>query len=179
MKYPFSQFWQLTGANRATVEFCRADARVFVRPTGLLTTNYVEAGGFARARYAQDIQFHFIPAYRVHDGSVFQVGHGHALQTCVIRPRSMGEIRMMTAGECEIDNRFLSAPEAALTLIEGIKMARRILPHPVFDMLGGVEVKPGSDVQTDNEIPDFLRHHALTVYHPVGTCKMGTDDLSV
>lgn len=150
--------------------------------TGLLTTNYVEAGGFARTRYAKDvpdIQFHFIPAYRVHDGSVFQMGHGHALQTCVLRPRSVGEIRMTPSGDCEIDNRFLSDQEDALTLTEGIKMARRILAHPVFDVLGGVEVKPGKDVQTDDELLDFLRRHALTVYHPVGTCKMGNDDLSV
>ncbi|NMM43396.1 FAD-binding protein [Rhodospirillaceae bacterium KN72] len=149
---------------------------------GMLTTNYVEAGGFAKTKYAgkePDIQFHFVPGYRSHRGRLVEYGHGYAVHTCVLRPKSVGEIRLVGNGAAEIDHKFFSAPEDAQTLVEGIKVARSIFESDVFAPIRGPEILPGPDVRTDDEILDYLRAEALTVYHPVGTCKMGTDPMAV
>ncbi|MCA0920680.1 GMC family oxidoreductase [Pseudooceanicola nanhaiensis] len=150
---------------------------------GMLTTNYVEAGGFARTKYADarpDIQFHFVPGYRSHRGRLVEYGHGYAIHTCVLRPGSVGELRPK-GGETgfEIDHRFFTDEQDAKVLIEGIKIARDIFAAAPFDAIRGKEMLPGEAVQTDDEILAYLRAEALTVYHPVGTCKMGSDPMAV
>ncbi|WP_417809407.1 GMC family oxidoreductase [Thioclava sp.] len=149
---------------------------------GMLSTNYVEAGGFARTKYAgtdPDIQFHFVPGYRSHRGRLVEYGHGYAVHTCVLRPKSVGEIRLGRDGQAEIDHRFFTDPKDAKTLVEGIKIARSIFADTAFDELRGPEMLPGPKVQSDEEILAYLRAEALTVYHPVGTCKMGRDPMAV
>lgn len=157
--------------------------RYFGMRRGMLTTNYVEAGGFARTRYADDrpdIQFHFVPGYRSHRGRVVEYGHGYAIHTCVLRPRSVGELRPQGNGTgFEIDHRFFTDEADARVLVEGIKIARSIFAAPQFDAIRGKEMLPGDNVQSDDEILAYLRAVALTVFHPVGTCKMGTDPMAV
>jgi choline dehydrogenase-like flavoprotein len=162
-----------------------APFRYFARRRGMLTTNYVEAGGFARTKYAEgepDIQFHFVPGYRSHRGRLIEYGHGYAIHTCVLRPKSIGEIRLSKdAGHRDIliDHRFFSDERDAQVLVEGIKIARKIFASSEFDGIRGAEMLPGKDVRSDDEILAYLRAEALTVYHPVGTCKMGTDAMAV
>ncbi|MBN9073755.1 MAG: GMC family oxidoreductase N-terminal domain-containing protein [Rhizobiales bacterium] len=162
-----------------------APFQYFARRKGMLTTNYVEAGGFARTKYAgalPDIQFHFVPGYRSHRGRLVEYGHGYAVHTCVLRPGSVGEITVQRDGirrNVLIDHRFFSDERDALTLVEGIKVARSILASPVFADIRGPEILPGPDVNGDDEILAYLRAEALTVYHPVGTAKMGTDAMAV
>lgn len=162
-----------------------APVRYFARRKGMLTTNYVEAGGFARTKYADgapDIQFHFVPGYRSHRGRLIEYGHGYAIHTCVLRPKSIGEIRLSKDAahrDILIDHRFFSDDHDARVLVEGIKIARRIFASPEFDEIRGVEMLPGKDVRSDDDILAYLRAEALTVYHPVGTCKMGTDAMAV
>ncbi len=154
---------------------------LFVRK-GMLSTNYVEAGGFARTRLAgdlPDIQFHFVPGYRSHRGRLVEYGHGFAVHTCVLRPRSVGEITLARGNTLKIDHRFFTDSHDLETLTEGLKLARSLLSDPAFLSLKGREILPGPQVQTDAEIRDYLRAEALSVYHPVGTCKMGTDPLAV
>ncbi|WP_460275695.1 GMC family oxidoreductase [Celeribacter sp. ULVN23_4] len=149
---------------------------------GMFATNYVEAGGFARTKYANDnpdIQFHFVPGYRSHRGRVIEYGHGYAVHTCVLRPKSIGEIRLGKTGDLEIDPKFFSDPQDATVLVEGIKTARAILGDSTFDDIRGKEMLPGDAVKTDAQILDYLKREALTVFHPVGTCKMGTDEMAV
>ncbi|WP_287235340.1 GMC oxidoreductase [Mesorhizobium sp.] len=152
---------------------------------GMLTTNYVEAGGFARTKYANgipDVQFHFVPGYRSHRGRLVEYGHGYAVHTCVLRPKSVGELKLSghaSARDVLIDHRFFSDEEDAKVLVEGIKIARQIFAAPGFDEIRGTEMLPGKDVRSDDEILAYLRAEALTVYHPVGTCKMGTDAMAV
>ena len=153
---------------------------------GMLSTNYVVAGGFARTPLAEnnlpDVQFHFVPGYRSHRGRLVEWGHGFAVHTCVLRPRSVGEIRVKRQGDRlthEIDHRFFSDPRDADVLVEGIKLARRIFDAAPMAGLKGREILPGPGVRTDDEILAYLRAEALTVYHPVGTAKMGTDPMAV
>ncbi|TGQ16820.1 MULTISPECIES: GMC family oxidoreductase N-terminal domain-containing protein [unclassified Mesorhizobium] len=162
-----------------------APFQYFARRKGMLTTNYVEAGGFAKTRYTNglpDIQFHFVPGYRSHRGRLIEYGHGYAIHTCVLRPKSVGEIRLSrdnSRRDVLIDHRFFTHEDDAMVLVEGIKIARRIFASPEFDSVRGKEMLPGKDVSSDDEILAYLCAEALTVYHPVGTCKMGTDDMAV
>lgn len=162
-----------------------APFQYFARRKGMLTTNYVEAGGFAKTKYANglpDIQFHFVPGYRSHRGRLIEYGHGYAIHTCVLRPKSVGEIRLSRDSarrDVLIDHRFFTHEDDAMVLVEGIKIARRIFASSEFDAVRGKEMLPGKDINSDDEILAYLRAEALTVYHPVGTCKMGTDDMAV
>lgn len=149
---------------------------------GWLTTNYVEAGGFARTPLADslaDVQFHFVPGYRSHRGRLFEWGHGYAVHTCVLRPKSIGELRVKSGGDIEIDYNFLANEEDGRVLVEGVKLARKILAQPEFDSIRGAEMLPGPQVQTDEQLLEHLREYAATVFHPVGTCKMGEDAMAV
>ncbi|GBQ63476.1 alcohol dehydrogenase [Ameyamaea chiangmaiensis NBRC 103196] len=151
---------------------------------GWLTTNYVEAGGFARTRYATDvpdIQFHFVPGYRSPRGRLFEWGHGIAVHTCVLRPQSRGRITLSTDGHAApvIDFNFASVPRDMDILCDGIHHARRILAQAAFDRTRGTEIAPGNAVASDDEIRAYLRRSAATVFHPAGTCRMGADDASV
>ncbi|RWX66612.1 GMC family oxidoreductase N-terminal domain-containing protein, partial [Mesorhizobium sp. M2A.F.Ca.ET.039.01.1.1] len=152
-----------------------APFQYFARRKGMLTTNYVEAGGFAKTRYANglpDIQFHFVPGYRSHRGRLIEYGHGYAIHTCVLRPKSVGEIRLSrdsSRRDVLIDHRFFTHEDDAMVLVEGIKIARRIFASSEFDAVRGKEMLPGKDISSDDEILAYLRAEALTVYHPVGT----------
>lgn len=162
-----------------------APFQYFARRKGMLTTNYVEAGGFAKTKYSDgqpDIQFHFVPGYRSHRGRLVEYGHGYAIHTCVLRPKSIGEIRLSNDAAHRnilIDHRFFSDDHDAKVLVEGIKIARQIFASSEFDEIRGAEMLPGKNVRTDDEILAYLKAEALTVYHPVGTCKMGTDAMAV
>jgi len=152
---------------------------------GELSTNYVVAGGFAKTPFADelpDVQFHFVPGYRSHRGRLVEWGHGFAVHTCVLRPQSVGQITIgREQGELVplIDHRFFSHGRDAEVLVEGIKLARRIFAAEPMADLEGREILPGPDVQSDADIFAYLRAEALTVYHPVGTAKMGKDAMAV
>jgi choline dehydrogenase-like flavoprotein len=148
---------------------------------GWLTTNYVEAGGFARTRYADevpDVQFHFVPAYRSLRGRLFEWGHGFAVHTCLLRPKSRGRVYLTEASnrppQLAIDFNFLDDPQDGLTLTEGLRLARRILNAPPFDEIRGREWGPGSEKVTNEQLMSHIKTHARTVFHPSGTCRMGT-----
>lgn len=149
---------------------------------GWLTTNYVEAGGFATTPLSEgepDVQFHFVPGYRSHRGRLFEWGHGYAVHTCVLRPGSRGELRLNAQGQLELDYNFLSDPKDGAVLVEGLKLARRILADQGFAAIRGQEMLPGPQVQSDADLLGYIRAFGATVFHPAGTCKMGTDDMAV
>ncbi len=153
-----------------------------LRRKGWLTTNYVEAGGFASTTLSHgepDIQFHFVPGYRSHRGRLFEWGHGFAIHTCVLRPKSIGALQLQRDGKIAIDFNFLADPYDANVLVEGIKAARNILSQPEFNALRGEEMLPGKHIQTDEQLHQYVKEYCATVFHPVGTCKMGRDDMSV
>jgi choline dehydrogenase-like flavoprotein len=167
-----------------------APLKYWFQRKGWWTTNYVEVGGFAKTKYAEanndepDVQFHFTPIYRSHRGKSFEFGHGYSLFTCVLRPKSRGTVKLANDGTNRnviVDYNFFSDEngEDKKVLIEGVRKAREVLASPVFDRIRGNEMAPGKDIQSDEEILDYLLDTVTTVYHPVGTCKMGVDDLAV
>ena len=156
------------------------------RRRGWWTSNFVEAGGFADTKLGQpgypDVQFHFTPIYRSHRGRKFEFGHGYSLFTCLLRPHSSGSVKIKKEGENHkilIDQNFLSDTRDEQSIIEAIKKAREVLSSKEFDEVRGEEIAPGKSIQSDEELLDYIRKTAVTVYHPVGTCKMGVDDLAV
>lgn len=163
-----------------------APFKYYFNKMGWWTTNYVEAGGFAETKYANkdypDVQFHFTPIYRSHRGKRFEFGHGYSLFTCLLHPHSTGSIKLNRDGskfKLLIDHNFLSDPRDETIIIEAVKKAREVLLSTEFDEVRGKEMAPGKTVQSDQEILEYIRRTALTVYHPVGTCKMGIDELAV
>jgi choline dehydrogenase len=149
------------------------------------TTNVAEAGGFWKSDAAAatpDVQFHFIPAFVIDHARTKVEGHGLTLDACLLRPRSTGEIRLASADPAappHIDPRYLSDPADLKPLIEGFKMAREIFATAPLKRYVGAEYIPTDNPRSDAEIEAFVRTSAETIYHPVGTCKMGVDEMAV
>ena len=159
--------------------------------SGPLTTNAAEAGGFIRTSEqapVPDLQFHFTPAHlqgharNLRSALRTLVGHGYSLHVCNLRPRSRGRVALRSADPMDdalIDPNYLSDPEDLAVLVDGVKAARRVLAAAAFDPYRGAEMEPGAAVQSDEQIERFIRARAESIYHPVGTCKMGSDDMAV
>ncbi len=170
-----------------------APFKYYLQRKGWWTTNYVEAGGFAKTPYAQaapagsaeadpDVQFHFTPIFRSYRGRKLEMGHGYSLFTCVLRPQSKGTVKLANDGSFKnvlIDHNFFSSEQDQKLLIEAVKKAREVLASSEFDAVRGEEMAPTPAIHTDEQILAYLRQTASTVYHPVGTCKMGVDELAV
>ncbi|QSX00090.1 GMC family oxidoreductase [Haloterrigena alkaliphila] len=159
--------------------------KYFLLKRGPLTSNVAEAGGFANVTDDADrpeIQFHFAPSYFVDHGFDNPEGHGFSLGALRLRPDSRGRIALRSAepfDEPEIDPQYLSEGDDLEVALEGLKLVREILRAEPFDEYRGEEVLPGPDVQSDEELIEHIRETAETLYHPVGTCKMGDDEDAV
>ena len=157
-----------------------------VRGSGRLSSNGGEAGGFLRSAPSldrPDIQFHFGPGYFMRHG--FENpddGRGFYIAATQVRPESRGRIELRSDDPFDdpaIDPRYLTDPADLDVLIEGVRRAREVARAEPFDEYRGEEVWPGEDAQSDEEIGEHIREHAQTIYHPVGTCKMGDDEAAV
>lgn len=152
---------------------------------GFLSSNVAESGGFIKSspsRERPNIQFHFLPAYLRDHGRKLAPGYGFTLHICDLLPKSRGYVGLKTPDPLTdplIQPNYLSAPEDVDTLIQGFKAGRRILEAPALAAHSKGEVQPGKAVQSNDEIITFIRRNAETIYHPVGTCRMGADESSV
>lgn len=150
------------------------------RRTGLMTTCYAEAGGFWRSRPdlpAPDIQYHFVPAMLEDHGRSKVKGHGFSCHACVLRPESRGTVRLASpdaAAAPLIDPNFLDDDRDMATLRAGVRMMHRICTAPPLSSYAGVDRQP-IDLADDTALDNLIRSRADTVYHPVGTCRMGND----
>jgi choline dehydrogenase len=152
---------------------------------GPATSNVAEAGAFAFSRSGAatpDIQFHFLPLQIVDHARTMLDGHGVTLHACGLRPQSRGEIRLASADPLQppiIDPNYLSAGDDLRVLIEAIRLGREILAAPAFKTWLTEERLPGAAFKSDAELESFVRASGETEYHPVGTCKMGSDPMAV
>lgn len=152
--------------------------------TGLLTTNFAEAGGFIRSRpevNAPDIQLHFVVAKLLDHGRRATAGHGFSLHVCLLQPRSRGTLRLADADPRSmplIDPRFLEDSEDLQRLRDGVRLAQTILRRPALAAYGQ-EWAASREARSDEALERWIRSHADTIYHPVGTCRMGVDDDAV
>ena len=158
-----------------------------LRRTGLLASNLVESGGFIRTQRdldRPDIQFVFVPGWRPTPPIKFvEFGvHGYSLFAVLLRPKSRGTVGLASrdpAASPLIDPRFYSEPVDMEVMLRGLKEARRIIHAEPFQKYKPRETSPGPDVQSDEALRNHVRTNGSTIYHPVGTCKMGNDAAAV
>jgi len=148
---------------------------------GMLTSNFAEAGGFLRSDPAlprPDIQFHFVVALVDDHARKTHLGHGYSLHTCVLRPKSRGSVGLQGADPLlppKIDPQFLSHPDDIDLLLKGVKLGRRILRAQPFAAHRPRELYTAG-IDDDDGMLKQIRSRADTIYHPVGTCRMGAAD---
>lgn len=157
--------------------------------TGPATATITEAGAFVSSTpdvRSPDVQLHFLPAYVVwHDEKHTAEkipGHGVTLLACNVRPTSRGAVTLSSANPDDapiVDPNYLATENDMAVSVAGFKMMRKVFDAPAFNGILEDEQLPGPSVQTDAEIRDYIRTWAKTDYHPVGSCKMGVDDLAV
>jgi choline dehydrogenase len=157
----------------------------YLHRQGVGTSNVAEAGGFLRSKLApderDDVQFHFVPAMLDDHGRHRLKGWGYTVHACNLRPHSRGRIQLHTANpatKARIDAGYLTDPEGNDLghMIECVRLSREILAQPAFAPYRGDEIFPGAHAQDSKAIEAFIRAKAETVYHPVGSCRMGRAD---
>lgn len=163
----------------------RASWAYLRRGQGEFTSNVAEAGGFVTSDLTRDrpnLQFHFIPAYLHDHGRRLSLGYGLTLHVCDLLPKSRGRISLASpdpAAAPRIAANYLGHPDDLPTLVDGLKIARRIVGAPALQRYVTRETLPGQGVTTDAQLEADIRARAETIYHPVGTCRMGRDPASV
>ena len=152
---------------------------------GMFTSTVAEAGGFIKSNDKLDIpdmQLHFAPAMIIDHGRTSVWGHGLSCHVCLLRPKSRGEVTLNSSDpndDPKIDPKFLSHPDDMRALVEGYKKMMMILNEEPLSKYTSNHVERPIDLNNDKDIEQAIREEADTVYHPVGTCKMGNDDMSV
>jgi choline dehydrogenase len=155
---------------------------------GIGTSNIAEAGGFVRSPHAEDerpdLQFHFVPAMLDDHGRRRLEGYGFTVHACALRPKSRGHLELASAdptAKVRIHANYLSDRDGydLRLLIEGVRQARRLCNAAAFDAWRGAEVFPGAEARDDAALAAFIRRKAETIYHPVGTCRIGRDAAAV
>jgi choline dehydrogenase-like flavoprotein len=153
--------------------------------TGVLTTNYAEAGGFIKSQPSEatpDLQLHFAIAKLKDHGRSTLMGHGYSCHVCLLRPLSRGSLTLASKDPFApplIDPNFLGERDDMERLMRGFRIMREILQQPALANLGGRETANSAAATTDLQVEQFIRDHADTVYHPVGSCRMGKGTMDV
>ena len=149
------------------------------------TTNAAESGAFYSSKFSPgrpDIQLHFIPMMVFPPDVVNPEQHGVTIHACNLRPTDVGEITLASADHRQaplIDQRFLQSQGNIDRMREGINISREILASgPLADLISH-EYSPSAQCQGDDALDAYIRAHAETEYHPVSTCRMGPDNMSV
>lgn len=151
---------------------------------GMLCSNFAEGGGFLKSRpglEAPDFQLHFVVALVEDHARKLRLGHGLSCHVCLLRPRSRGWVRLRDADVRSapvIDPAFFRDPQDLEDMVAGFKLTRRLLQAPSLAACLGEDLRT-AQVHSDDEIRDVLRCHVDSVYHPVGTCRMGPDSKAV
>jgi choline dehydrogenase len=148
-------------------------------------TNHFEAGGFIRSNddvAYPNLMFHFLPIAVRYDGSAPASGHGYQVHIGPMYSDARGSVRI-TSGDPRrkpaLRFNYLSTEQDRREWVEAIRHARHILSQPAWADLDGGEISPGPQVQTDEEILDWVAKDGETALHPSCTCKMGTGEMSV
>jgi choline dehydrogenase-like flavoprotein len=178
--------WDVPGGGSLSEgESSRALLEWALRRTGPLTSSVAEAFAFVRSRpgLAQpDLQFHFAPTYFVNHGFDEYDGHAATMGPVLIAPKSRGWLRLRSADPTDaprILTNTLAEPEDAAALVAGTRLAQEIAATEPFAAVLGRRLLPEQGVETDDDLIADLRHRVDLLYHPVGTCRMGTDEGAV
>jgi choline dehydrogenase-like flavoprotein len=161
--------------------------KFITKRAGLLTTVIAESGGFIKSDPTltePDLQLHFVPAAMDDHGRNHKLlcTYGIALHVCLLRPKSRGTVTLNSNNihqHPRIELNMLDHQDDIDTMIKGVKIAKKILSTPPLSTTHVKTIFPDENCNSDQEIHQFLKEKCNTIYHPVGTCKMGQDELSV
>ncbi|MEO5968873.1 MAG: choline dehydrogenase [Bdellovibrionia bacterium] len=148
-------------------------------------TNHFEAGGFIRGNNEVEypnIMFHFLPIAIRYDGSSPIKGHGYQVHVGPMYSDARGSVKIKSSDPRQkpaLRFNYLSTEQDRKEWVEAVRAARHILNQPAFDDYNADEMSPGPNVETDQEILDWVARDAETALHPSCTCRMGTDEMSV
>ena len=151
---------------------------------GALTSNFAEGGAFLKTRpdlAMPDVQLHFVVALADNHARTLHPGHGLSCHVCLLRPRSRGEVTLQSRDSYvspRIDPAFFNDPLDLDDMVAGFKLARRLMQAPALAEWVTKDLFT-ANVNTDDEIREALKRRVDTVYHPVGTCRMGQDAYAV
>jgi choline dehydrogenase-like flavoprotein len=154
--------------------------------SGPVASNIVEAGAFwwsDRSEKTPDLQFHFLAGAGVEEGvGTVPGGNGATCNSYHVRPRSRGEIRLRSSNPADaplIDPNSFAEPYDLERHIDGIKITQEVGRSRAMKRFIAAEHFPGPGVKTKDDYIACARANARSSYHPVGTCKMGRDDMAV
>ncbi|MEO0882801.1 MAG: choline dehydrogenase [Pseudomonadota bacterium] len=152
-----------------------------LRKKGPGRDQFLQAGAFLKSREGldrPDIQLHMVNAMSLNHANDAVEKDGFMVHSCQLRPESRGHIGLRSADPFDtpiIDPNYLATEEDRRAMREGLKMVREILKQEALRPYRGPEYGPGEKVKTDDEIDAYIRETGETIYHPVGTVRMGTD----
>jgi len=153
--------------------------------SGVGASNQFEAGGFIRSREEfewPNIQYHFLPVAINYNGSNAVKEHGFQAHVGSMRSPSRGRVQAISRDPRQHPSilfNYMSSEQDWQEFRDAIRITRKIMAQPALDAYRGREISPGEDVQTDEQLDEFVRQHAETAFHPSCSCKMGQDDLAV
>ncbi|MFZ3005762.1 MAG: choline dehydrogenase [Phenylobacterium sp.] len=154
---------------------------------GLGSKQMLESGAFLKSRPdldRPDLQVHCVLAVMQNHGKTQVAKDGFTFHVCQLRPESRGRVGLNSANPLDdpaIFANYLNTEEDRRALREGVKMMREVARQPALDKYRSTELFPGEAIQTDEQIDAWIKEVAETIYHPVGTCRMGgaDDDMAV
>ncbi|HWS75495.1 MAG TPA: GMC family oxidoreductase N-terminal domain-containing protein [Quisquiliibacterium sp.] len=167
-------------APRGVLRLVREFGRFRREQAGMLTSNFAEAGGFLRTSPEEpvpDVQLHFVVAIVEDHARKLNFALGFSCHVCLLRPRSRGSLRLAGSDPMQdplIDPAFLADPDDVERLVRGFELTRKIVEAPALAPYRKQELW-SAGVTRDDDIRALLRARVDTVYHPVGTCRMGPD----
>jgi choline dehydrogenase len=156
-------------------------AKYFLRRKGLLSSNVGEGVLFTRTRPdlpAPDLELVFGPVVWTGQGLEPPPRHGFAIGPVAIKPRSRGTVTLRSADPRErpaIDPNYLDDPEDLRVLVEGARIAKRLAATSALQAVGAEELPPTAGADDPDTLAESLKDIVQTIYHPVGTCRMGSD----
>lgn len=151
---------------------------------GLLTTNFAECGGFIKSSAEQkvpNLQLHFVIALVDNHARTLHTGHGISCHVCLLNPKSRGTIKISGPSIDDpilIDPNFYGEESDLEEMVKGFKLTQTLMQSEAFKSMIKEDLFT-ANVHTDEEIRQVLRDRSDTVYHPVGSCKMGVDEMAV
>lgn len=157
-------------------------AQFLAKGSGPLTSNVAEAGAFVKTKYhlgQPDLQFHFVPGIFLEHGFIRPTTHGFTIGGALLQAQSRGSITLRSSNPAEhprIAVNYLQAENDLKVLMEAVKLAREFANAPAFKEFTGGELFPGAELDSDAELESYVRANTETLYHPVGTCKMGPEN---
>ena len=168
-----------------TVRLAAAMLKWWRTGTGMIATPFAEGAAFLKTDPSldrPDIQLHFVIAVVDDHARRLHLGYGYSCHVCALRPHSRGTVTLQSAdplADPAIDPQFLSDRRDLETTIKGAKMTRQILQSEPLKSYAKRELFGVKNKMTDAEWEHHIRARADTIYHPVGTCKMGIDNMAV